>query len=109
MSSRIEKVVQEYKELDQTIQKINKDVHQKRLQRKKLETEIRDYMTQQKLDKLSTEKGSLKLKKISKKKLVNKDFVASKMGESMTKEQCESLTELIFGKDDLQKEVVEVY
>jgi hypothetical protein len=99
--------IKEYLELDDEINKINKDLKEMKLGKKEIEMKILEYMKKTKTDQIKLGKGKLKLVKSKTYEVLKKDYIVSQLSEKLDKSKAEDIAEQLI-KNRKTNEVMKI-
>jgi hypothetical protein len=85
--------IKEYLELDDEINKINKELKVLKLEKKEIEMKILEYMKITKTDQINLGKGKLKLVKSKTYEVLKKDYIVSQLSEKLDKSKAEDIAD----------------
>jgi hypothetical protein len=85
--------IKEYLELDDEINKLNKELKVLKLEKKEIEMKILEYMKVTKTDQINLGKGKLKLVKSKTYEVLKKDYIVSQLSEKLDKSKAEDIAD----------------
>jgi hypothetical protein len=85
--------IKEYLELDDEINKLNKELKVLKLGKKEIEMKILEYMKITKTDQINLGKGKLKLVKSKTYEVLKKDYIVSQLSEKLDKSKAEDIAD----------------
>jgi hypothetical protein len=85
--------IKEYLELDDEINKLNKELKVLKLEKKEIEMKILEYMKITKTDQINLGKGKLKLVKSKTYEVLKKDYIVSQLSEKLDKSKAEDIAD----------------